>query len=83
MSDNIDHLKDFKQALHCEGWILLYCQATGTRPGPGIGDWDWGLGMGIGDGNWEWELGMGNGKMGMGKWEMGNREFPQTQEMTV
>ena len=41
-----------------------------------------GLGLGTGDGDGNWELGMGNG-MGKWKWEMGNREYPQSQEMTV
>ena len=48
---------------------LIYCQATGTGTGPGPGPeiGDWGLGWGI------W-----NGKMGMG-----NREYPQSQEMGI
>ena len=32
-----------------------------------------GLGLGLGLGDWD----------GDGKWEMGNREYPQSQEMTV
>ena len=64
------------------GSLYLHnCQATGTGDWElrtGIGDWDWGLGSGTGIGNWDGEWGMGNGKMGMG-----NREYPQSQEMTV
>ena len=47
------------------------CQATGTGPGPGIGDWEWGLGMGT-----------GNGEQGM-RIGTENREYPQSQEMTI
>ena len=32
-------------------------------------------------GTWDW--GLGKGEWGMGKWEIVNREFPQSQEMTV
>ena len=55
--------------------------------GTGDVDGNWGLGMGIRD--WGWELGMGIGywkgvwENGNGKMGMGNREYPQSQEMTV
>ena len=40
---------------------------------------------GTGPGDWDWALGLGTREWGMGKWEMGNREYPysQSQEMTV
>ncbi len=51
----------------------------------GTGDWDWGLGLGTGIGDWDWGLGLGTREWGMGKWEMGNKEYSytQSQEMTV
>ncbi len=63
---------------------VRYCQATGTGPGPGIGYWDWGWENGK-MGKWKngkmekWK----NRKMENGNGKMGNREYPQSQEMTV